>query len=211
MSTPDVTPRKSDRQQALVVVVAMVAVMWVVEVFDQVFSGADLDQYGIRPHDAPDGLLGIASAPFLHAGFGHLIGNTIPFLVLGAMIALSGLARVVSATLIVALVGGLGVWLFAPSGTDHIGASGIVFGYAAYLIARGIFSRNLLHLGVGIFVIAIYGSTLLFGLAPRDGISWQGHLFGAVGGVVAAWLLDARRSRGAGGSQRSDDPLAGVR
>jgi membrane associated rhomboid family serine protease len=209
MSTPDVTTAKrGDRQQALVVVAALVAVMWVLEVIDQVFSGADLDQYGIRPHDAPDGLLGIASAPFLHAGFGHLIGNTIPFLVLGAMIALSGLARVVSATLIVALVGGLGVWLFAPSGTDHIGASGIVFGYASYLIARGIFSRNMLHLGVGIFVIAIYGSTLLFGLAPRDGISWQGHLFGAVGGVVAAWVLDSRRAR-SGGAAGDAAPVPG--
>src|SRR3954451_2190135 len=211
MSTPDVTPRRSDRAQALVVVAGLVAVMWVVEVIDQVFSGADLDQYGIRPHDAPDGLIGIATAPFLHAGFGHLIGNTIPFLVLGAMIALSGLARVVSATLIIALVGGLGVWLFAPTGTDHIGASGVVFGYAAYLIARGVFSRNLLHLGAGLFVIAVYGSTLLFGLAPRDGISWQGHLFGAVGGVVAAWLLDARRDRAERAKTSSDDPLAGLR
>src|SRR3954471_3064867 len=101
MSTPDVTTTKrGDRPQALIVVAALVGVMWVVEVVDQVFSGADLDQYGIRPHNAPDGLLGIVSAPFLHAGFGHLIGNTIPFLVLGAMIALSGLARVVSATLL---------------------------------------------------------------------------------------------------------------
>ena len=176
-------------------VAGMAAVMWVVEVIDQVFSGADLEQYGIRPHDAPDGLLGIISAPFLHAGFGHLIGNTIPFLVLGATIALSGFLRVAATTAIVAGVGGLGVWLIAPSGTDHIGASGIVFGYAAYLIARGAFSRNVLHLGVGLVVIAVYGSTLLFGLAPRDGISWQGHLFGAVGGIVAARLLDARRDR----------------
>jgi membrane associated rhomboid family serine protease len=98
-------------------------------------------------------------------------------------------------TAIIAVVGGLGVWLVAPSGTDHIGASGIVFGYAAYLIARGIFSRNLLHLGVGVVVIGIYGTTLLFGLAPRDGISWQGHLFGGIGGVLAARLLDARRAR----------------
>src|SRR4051794_13130374 len=196
MSTPDVTTTKrGDRQQALVVVAALVAVMWVVEVIDQVFSGADLDQYGIRPHDAPDGLLGIITAPFLHAGFDHLIGNTVPFLVLGGMVALSGLARVAAATLIVVGVGGLGVWVFAPAGTDHIGASGVVFGYAAYLIARGFFSRNLLHLGVGVLVIGLYGTTLLFGLAPRDGISWQGHLFGAVGGVVAARLLDARRLR----------------
>ena len=185
--------RRSDRQQALLLVGGMALVMWVVEVIDQVFSGADLDQYGIRPHNAPDGLIGIVFAPFLHAGFGHLIGNTIPFLVLGGMVALSGLARVFAATAIVVGVGGLGVWLLAPTGTDHIGASGVVFGYAAYLIARGFFSRNMLHLGAGVLVIALYGTTLLFGLAPRDGISWQGHLFGAVGGVVAARLLDARR------------------
>jgi membrane associated rhomboid family serine protease len=211
MSTQEVTPRRDERISGLVLVGGLAAVMWVLEVIDQVFSGADLDQYGIRPHDAPDGLLGIAAAPFLHAGFGHLIGNTVPFLVLGAMIALSGLARVASTTVIVALVGGLGVWLFAPTGTDHIGASGIVFGYAAYLIARGFFSRNMLHLAVGVFVIAIYGTTLLFGLAPRDGISWQGHLFGAVGGVVAAWLLDARRDRAAAAAKQPDDPLAGFR
>jgi membrane associated rhomboid family serine protease len=192
----------TSREQGIVLIVAMLALMWVLEIVDQVTS-ANLDQYGIKPHDA-DGLIGIATAPFLHAGFGHLIGNTVPFLVLGVAIALSGLARVLGATAIVALVGGLGTWIFASSGTDHIGASGIVFGYAAYLIARGFFSRNLLHLGVGVLVIAVYGTTLLFGLVPTDGISWQGHLFGAVGGVVAARLLDVRRTR------REPDPLAGV-
>ena len=193
MSTPETANPRSDRQQGLVLVGAMALVMWVLEVIDQVFSGADLDQYGIRPHNAPDGLLGIIWAPFLHAGFSHLTGNTIPFLVLGAAIALSGFARVAAATAIIVIVGGLGVWLFAPAGTDHIGASGVVFGYAGYLIARGLFSKNLLHIGVGIFVIAIYGSTLLFGLAPHDGISWQGHLFGGLAGVFAAWLLDSKR------------------
>src|SRR4051812_19576244 len=125
MSAPatDAAPRGSDRQKALVLVGGMALLMWVLEIVDQVFSGADLDQYGIRPHNAPDGLLGIVFAPFLHAGFGHLIGNTVPFLVLGGMVALSGLGRVAAATAIVVGVGGLGVWLFAPAGTDHIGAS----------------------------------------------------------------------------------------
>jgi membrane associated rhomboid family serine protease len=195
MSTPESTPQRAGRQQGLILVAGMVTLMWVLEVIDQV-GNANLDQYGIKPHSG-DGLVGIVFAPFLHAGFGHLIGNTVPFLVLGATIALSGFARVAAASAIVALVGGLGVWVFAPSGTDHIGASGIVFGYAAYLIARGLFSRNLLHLGVGVVVIAVYGTTLLFGLAPQDGISWQGHLFGAVGGVVAARLLDSRRDAAA--------------
>jgi membrane associated rhomboid family serine protease len=190
MST-ELTPQRSDRRAGLVLVGGMAALMWVLEVIDQV-SGGDLEQYGIEPHD-PDGLIGIVTAPFLHAGYGHLIGNTIPFLVLGATIALSGLARVAATTAIVALVGGLGTWIVAPSGTDHIGASGVVFGYATYLIARGAFSRNLLHLLVGVAVVGVYGTTLLFGLAPRDGISWQGHLFGGIGGLVAARLLDRRR------------------
>jgi membrane associated rhomboid family serine protease len=211
MSSQEVTTRRDDRLSGLLLVGGMAALMWVVEVIDQI-SGGDLEQYGIKPHEG-DGLPGIVTAPFLHAGWGHLIGNTVPFLVLGATIALSGLVRVAAATAIVALVGGVGVWVFAPAHTDHIGASGVVFGYASYLIARGLFSRNLLHLGVGVFVIAIYGSTLLFGLAPRDGISWQGHLFGAVGGVVAARVLDARRDRAQRrrSSSSSEDPLAGLR
>ena len=174
-------------------VAGMAALMWVVEILDQIIGG-DLDQYGIEPHDS-DGLIGILFAPFLHGGFGHLIGNTVPFLLLGAAIALSGLARVAAATLIIAVVGGLGTWLAAPSGTTHIGASGIVFGYAAYLIARGLFSRNLLHLAAGVLVVAVYGTTLLFGLVPSPGVSWQGHLFGALGGVAAARVLDRRRDR----------------
>jgi membrane associated rhomboid family serine protease len=203
MSTTEVTSRSDDRRQALIVVGAMAVVMWVLEIVDQA-AGGQLDQYGIRPHEA-DGLVpGIIAAPFLHAGFGHLEGNTVPFLVLGGAIALSGLQRVVLATLIIVLIGGIGVWVFGATGTDHIGASGLVFGYAGYLIARAFFSRSMVHLVVGVGVIGIYGTTLLFGLAPRDGISWQGHLFGAVGGVVAARLLDVRRTR------REPDPLAGV-
>jgi membrane associated rhomboid family serine protease len=201
----DLTPRHSDRQSALTFVAGMAGLMWIVEIVDQILGG-DLDQYGIEPHQA-DGLVGIVFAPFLHAGFGHLIGNTIPFLILGATIALSGLARVVATTVIVGMIGGLGTWLVAPEGTDHIGASGIVFGYATYLIARGVFSRNLLHLGVGVVVIGVYGSTLLFGLAPRDGISWQGHLFGGVGGVVAARVLDRRRLREARGGGLAEDRI----
>jgi membrane associated rhomboid family serine protease len=204
MSTNEISSRSDDRQRGLIVVGAMVLLMWVLEVIDQV-GNANLDQYGIKPHEA-DGLVpGIVAAPFLHAGFGHLEGNTVPFVLLGGAIALSGLRKVVLATVTIALVGGLGVWIFASSGTDHIGASGLVFGYAAYLIARGFFSRSMLHLGIGLLVIGVYGTTLLVGVAPRDGISWQGHVFGAVGGVLAARLLDVRRPR------REPDALAELR
>src|SRR3712207_4543788 len=123
MSTETSTKPSSGREAAVLLIVGMLAVMWVLEIVDQVTS-ADLDQYGIRPHDAPDGLVGIGTAPFLHADFGHLIGNSIPFLVMGATIALSGLARVIGATAIIAVVGGLGTWLVASSATNHNGEIG---------------------------------------------------------------------------------------
>jgi membrane associated rhomboid family serine protease len=171
-------------------VAAMAAVMWVVEIADQVLDGR-LDANGIEPRDV-DGLDGIVFAPFLHGGFDHLIGNTIPFLLLGLAIAIGGLARVATVTAIVAVVGGFGTWLIAPANTVHIGASGIVFGYASYLVARGLYSRSLAQIVLGVVVLAVWGTTLLQGLVPEDGISWQGHLFGAVGGVLAARVLHRR-------------------
>lgn len=177
----------------VIFVLAMAAVMWVAEIADQVLDGR-LDANGIEPRDV-DGLDGIVFAPFLHGGFDHLIGNTIPFLLLGFAIAIGGIARVATVTMIVALVGGLGTWLIAPSNTVHIGASGIVFGYASYLVARGLYSRSVAQIALGVAVLAVWGTTLLQGLVPEDGISWQGHLFGAVGGVVAARLLHRRAVR----------------
>ena len=180
------------RIAGLTLVGAMVAVMWVVEIIDAVSNGR-LDQYGIRPR-ATDGLDGIVFSPFLHGSWSHLIGNTIPFVVLGGLIALSGLARVAAVTGLVMVIGGLGVWLFAPENTVHIGASGVVFGYAGYLVARGLFTRSLLHIGTGALVAAVWGTTLLSGLVPHDGISWQGHLFGGLGGIVAARVLSAKQA-----------------
>jgi membrane associated rhomboid family serine protease len=185
-------PEQADRATGLLLIAVLVAVMWAVEIID--LAAGDLDANGIRPRDA-DGLLGIVLSPFLHGGFGHLIGNTVPFVVLGAVIALGGLARVAVVTGIVIIVGGIGTWLVAPGGTIHIGASGVVFGFAAYLLVRGMYSRNPLHLVTGVLVLLVYGTTLLFGFVPTPGVSWQGHLFGAVGGVVAARLVHARRAR----------------
>jgi membrane associated rhomboid family serine protease len=161
--------------------------MWGVELVDAVLD-ENLDRYGIEPRD-PDGLDGVIAAPFLHVGFGHLIANTVPFVVMGAVIAFEGPLRLVAVTVIVALVSGLGTWLVAAEGTVHVGASGVVFGYATYLIARGWFNRRFGEIGIGLAVAVLWGGVLLAGLEPREGISWQGHLFGALGGVGAAALL----------------------
>ena len=194
MASP-AAPSRADSPvvRGFALVAGMAAVMWVVEVADQIADGR-LDAYGIEPRDV-DGLDGVVFAPFLHAGFDHLIGNTIPFVLLGFAIALGGVARVAIVTVIVALVGGLGTWLVAPANTVHIGASGIVFGYAAYLVARGVYSRSAMQIGLGVVVLVVWGTTLLRGLVPEDGISWQGHLFGAIGGVLAARLLHRRAER----------------
>jgi membrane associated rhomboid family serine protease len=182
---------KSDRWAGFRIVISLAALMWVVEVVDSI-DNHRLDQYGIRPRDA-DGLVGIVAAPFLHAGFGHLTANTVPFVLMGFAIALRGAGRVLAVTAVVVLVGGLGTWLVAPAHTLHIGASGVVFGYATYLLSRGIFDRDLPELAIGVLVGAIWGTALLSGLLPREGISWQGHLFGAIGGVVAARMLAPER------------------
>jgi membrane associated rhomboid family serine protease len=181
----------SDRVDALKLVLVMIAVMWLAEIVD-VAAGHRLDAYGIHPRDV-EGLPEIVSAPFLHVGFGHLISNTIPFAIMGAAIALGGLARVAIVTIIVGFVSGLGTWLIASPNTVHLGASGIVFGYAAYLVSRGLLSKRLTELAIGAIVLAVWGFGLLQGLLPQERISWQAHLFGAVGGVLAAYAL-ARRS-----------------
>jgi membrane associated rhomboid family serine protease len=182
----------SELTRPLLVVVGLVAVMWVVEVVD-LLPGTSFDGWGIRPRTL-GGLLRIPVAPFLHTGLGHLLANTLPFLVLGAAIALGGLVRFVQVCLIVGLVSGLGTWLFATGGTVHLGASGLVFGFLTYLITRGVFARNVMWLAGGLLALLVYGG-ILWGLLPRPGSSFSGHLFGALGGVLAAWLLH-RRSDG---------------
>lgn len=188
MATPVAQPgRRSSLFDGIRILLALVAVMWVSEIVD---TAADhrLDQYGIEPRDA-DGLIGVFTAPFLHLGFGHLISNTVPFIAMGLAIALAGAVRVIGVTAVVAAVSGVGTWLTAPDGSVTIGASGIVFGYATYLISRGLFTRGVVDLVVGLLVIVFWGGALLGGLLPEQGISWQGHLFGAIGGIVAARLL----------------------
>ncbi|HEX8648757.1 MAG TPA: rhomboid family intramembrane serine protease [Thermoleophilaceae bacterium] len=207
MATAETARREpvSERRAGFMLVLAMLAVMWVSEIVDSIMGG-DLDRYGIEPRE-PDGLIGIATSPFLHGGFDHLMSNTVPFVAMGLAIALAGAVRVLAVTGIVMLVGGLGTWLAGEDGSVHIGASGVVFGYATYLLVRGFFNRSALELLMGLIVGAVWGTALLSGLLPRPGISWQGHLFGAIGGVVAARLL-MRRGEGDGATRTPRSPAA---
>jgi len=178
----------------------LVAIMWVVEILDQfvfrVGLRQTLDIYGIIPRTAI-GLRGILFAPFLHGNFPHLIGNTVPFLVLGWLIMLRETSDFFWVSLVSAFVSGLGTWMFGSSGV-HIGASGVIFGYLGYLLARGYFERSMLAIAMSLFVGTLYGS-LIWGVLPtRIGISWEGHLFGFIGGVLAARLLTPKKGVGVG-------------
>lgn len=201
-STTAQHPRRRGQRQreGITLLATIVAVMWIVEVVNTLDSNR-LDSDGIYGRRL-DHLWGILTTPFIHASFAHLIANTIPFVFMGLIIALAGAARLALVTLIVVVLGGFGTWLVAPSNIPTIGASGVVFGYAAYLLARGFFNRSIRELLVGLIVGIVWGGALLGSLVPHNGISWQGHLFGAVGGVVAASLLRRERT----GTGRSGRP-----
>ncbi len=183
-------PRVPELVTPVLPVLVMVAVMWISEIVDIGLDGR-LDRHGITPRQG-DGLDGILFAPFLHGGFGHLLANTFPFLVLGAAICLGSVGRFAFVTVTTMAVSGVGTWLTGPDHTVHIGASGVVFGFLTYLLSRGLFARKISYLLGGVLTFLVYG-TALWGLLPSPGVSWQGHVFGALGGVVAAWLLHARR------------------
>jgi membrane associated rhomboid family serine protease len=179
--------RGARQKQGIRLLLVIAAVMWAVEVINSL-DGNALDADGIYPRNL-DRLWGILTAPFLHASFAHLLSNTIPFLFMGLIIALRGALRLVLVSAIVIVLGGVGTWLIAPAGTVTIGASGLVFGYATYLLTRGLFDHSALELLTAAAVAAVWGGALVASLVPHDGISWQGHLCGAVAGTLAAWLL----------------------
>lgn len=190
---PATRPRRGQAQrEGIALLAAIVGLMWIVEVINTLDSNR-LDHDGIYGRSV-DHLWGILTTPFIHASFAHLIGNTIPLVFMGLFIALQGAKRLALVTLIVVVVGGLGTWLVAPSGIPTIGASGVVFGYAAYLFARGFFDRSLGELLIGLLVGVVWGGALVSSLVPHNGISWQGHLFGALGGVIAASVLRRERT-----------------
>lgn len=169
-----------------------IATFWILEIIDTFFMKGALNYYGIRPRNI-HWLEGILFAPFLHGDFLHLAANTLPFAILGWLVMLQETSDFFIVTGITALVSGLGIWLFGESHTIHIGASGLIFGYLGFLLLRGYFQRNFISIILSAIVGFLYGS-LLWGMLPSlPGISWEGHFFGFVGGVLAARMLSRRK------------------
>src|SRR5918993_5549926 len=179
--------------RALVTMLALTALLWVIELYD-LATGEQLDADGIVPRTT-DGLDGVLWAPLLHGGFAHLVANTLPFFVFGFLVLAAGLGQFLLVTAGVWGGGGLGVWLTAPDGSVTVGMSGVIFGWLVFLLVRGFFvgSGKQILLAVGLFFV--WGGILLGVLPGQPGVSWQGHLFGALAGLLAAWLVTRRRAR----------------
>ncbi|MGP3985748.1 rhomboid family intramembrane serine protease [Streptomyces sp. 3N207] len=173
-------------------IVGWVALLWVLEAVDQA-SGNALDTFGIQPRRTGE-LVDLIPSSFMHFGFEHLIANTLPLLILGFLAALRGVGRFLAVAAIIVVVSGLGVWLIAPMNSNTAGASGLIFGLFGYLLARGFVDRRITDVALGTVVAVFYGS-ILWGVLPTEsGVSWQGHLFGLIGGVLAARLTAEPRA-----------------
>ncbi len=185
---------RSLRNQAIILG-GFVALIWLLEIIDRLILGGSMDNLGIQPRSLV-GLRGILFMPFLHGGFGHVLANTIPFVVLGWLVMLNGLSDFLVISALIIVVSGLGAWLFGAANSVHIGASGLVFGFFGFLVTRAYFDRSLASIILAIVVIIFYGG-LMIGILPLQlGVSWQAHLFGFTGGVLAAYVI-SRRNRAA--------------
>lgn len=169
--------------------VCMVIVLWTIELANSLTNDA-LNNLGIRPRNIL-GLQGILFAPFLHGSWRHLISNTFPLVILSWLIMARDRSEWIAVTVLTAIGSGLGTWLFGGATTIHIGASGVVFGYFGFLVARAYFERSMGSIAICLLVLALFGG-MIWGILPvRVGISWEGHLFGLLGGIAAAWTIAA--------------------
>jgi membrane associated rhomboid family serine protease len=173
-------------------VLIIVLVMWLVWIVDAVVP-ADLNAFGLQPRTL-GGLLGIPLSPFLHAGFGHLLSNTVPLVML-LVLTVSSRHRPWPVIAAIVLGGGTLVWIVGRN-ANHVGASGLVFGLIAYLITVGIRERQMVSVGIAVLVGVFFGGTLLGGVLPMFGsaVSWEGHLCGAIAGGVVG-VVTTRKSR----------------
>jgi membrane associated rhomboid family serine protease len=178
-------------RQNLIIAGVVVGVMWGVFVIDLILP-VSLTQFGIRPRRL-DGLWGLIFSPFLHANLRHIMANTgAVFILLTLSLSFSRIYTVEAVILIAGVGGGL-VWLFGRSGTVHVGASGIIFGLIGFLLFAGVFLRDLKSLLVSVVVLFLYGGVILIGFVPMPGVSWTGHVFGFLSGVLAAWLAGSAK------------------
>jgi membrane associated rhomboid family serine protease len=195
-SFPDERPRTVDSpasraRRGLVVVGSFVLLLYLIEILNTLLLHSLNRTFGLRPRSL-DGVFDILTFPLLHANLAHLVSNTLPLITFGFLVFLSGMRVFLTALGSSWLGSGVVVWLI---GGFHVtvGASGLVFGLFAFLLVRGFVNHNWWQIVLSVVLFMVYGG-ILFGMLPTVAsyVSWQAHLGGAIGGVVAALLLNTR-------------------
>lgn len=180
----------AEARKAFWVMVGFLGIIWLIQIVNALDGYGLSYRFGLRPGDT-DGLLAIVSAPFLHFSWAHIEGNSGPLFIFGFLAAYRGVTRFLGVTALIAVASGLGAWFLASPQTVGAGASGIVFGYFGYVLLRGAFDRHLIDIVIGL-VMALCFAYQFAGLLPHEGIGWQAHLFGFVGGILGGWLFRDR-------------------
>ena len=168
------------------IVTMLVSVLWIVQ-FSQYFGIYDFHRFGNHPGNR-SGLWGILFSPFIHGSFEHLISNTLPIMVLLTVLLNAYPRLAIPVLIVIHLLSGALVWLLAPPNGIHIGISGIIYGIAGFLVASGIFRKNRASTVIAMLVVMVYGG-MIEGFFPKQGVSWESHLYGALSGVIMAYLL----------------------
>lgn len=181
----------AEARKAFWVMVGFLGLIWALQIVNALVGYGLSYRFGVRSWDA-EGLPGIVSAPFLHWSWAHIQGNSGPLFIFGWLAAYRGVSKFLWVTALIAVTSGLGAWFTAAPGTVGAGASGIVFGYFGYVLVRGAFDRHLIDIVIGV-VMALCFAYQFTGLLPQEGIGWQAHLFGFIGGILGGWLFRERR------------------
>jgi len=185
--------RPSRPPGAALAMVLLAVALWVIVLVDAALDHRLL-RFGIKPRHL-DGLTGVMLGPVLHADAGQLAANLIPLLIFGWLMLISGLRYLAVVTAACWLVSGLVAWLAGPSGAVIVGASGVIFGWLGYVLARAWFGRKLVWIAMAVAVLCVF-SGMLAGLLPHSASHnfWGSQLAGFVTGVLLGWLLHGRRS-----------------
>jgi membrane associated rhomboid family serine protease len=194
LGTGDAESVLAEARRALFVMVGFLALLWIIQLINVADQYHLTMQYGIRPRVAasiPD----ILTAPFLHVSWTHIESNSGPLFIFGFLAAYRGVVRFFGLTVLVIVTSGLAAWFFGSSGTVGVGASGVVFGYLGYILVRGLFDRHAIDLIVGA-VMALCFAYQFTVLLPHNGVGWQDHIGGLVGGIAGGWVFRERRPEG---------------
>jgi membrane associated rhomboid family serine protease len=189
--TGDAESMLAEARKALFVMVGFLALLWIIQLVNAA-EGHDrlVYEFGIRPRSVSS-LADILTAPFVHLSWTHIEANSGPLFIFGFLAAYRGVVRFLGLTVLVILTSGFAAWLTAPSGSIGVGASGVVFGYLGYVLVKGFFDRHVIDIVIGA-VMALCFAYQFTVLLPHNGIGWQDHIGGLVGGVVGGWVFRDR-------------------